>query len=43
MAENFSNMGKGSVTQIHKAQRAPGKTNPRKNKPRDNSHQTDKN
>ena len=43
MAENFSNMGKGSVTQIHKAQRAPGKTNPRKNKPRDTSHQTDKN
>ena len=43
MAENFSNVGKGSVTQIHEAQSAPGRTNPRMNTPRDNSHQTDKN
>ena len=42
MAENFSNMGKRRVTQVHEGQRAPGRINPRKNTPRDNSNQTDK-
>ena len=31
MAENFPNMGKGTVTKVQEAQRVPGRINPRRN------------
>ena len=34
MAENFSNLGRGMVIQIHKAQRIPNRLNPSRTIPR---------
>ena len=34
LAENFPNMGKEIVNQVQKAQRLPGRINPRRNTPR---------
>ena len=34
LAENFPNMGKEILNQVQKAQRLPGRINPRRNTPR---------
>ena len=34
LAENFTNMGKEILNQVQKAQRLPGRINPRRNTPR---------
>ena len=42
IAENFPNMGKEIVNQVQKAQRVPGRRNPRRNS-ETHSNQTEKN